>query len=60
MKTYSLLATAAAGIEALVARELKSFGYETQTENGLVRFDGTAKDIAYANQQVTLKKQWSN
>lgn len=49
MKTYSLLATAAAGIEALVARELKSFGYETQTENGLVRFDGTAKDIAYAN-----------
>ena len=49
MKTYSLLATSAAGIEALVARELKSFGYETQTENGLVRFDGTAKDIAYAN-----------
>lgn len=49
MKKYSLLATAAAGIEALVARELKDFGYETQTENGLVRFDGTAKDIAYSN-----------
>lgn len=49
MKTYPLLATAAAGIEALVARELKDFGYQTQTENGFVRFEGTAKDIAYSN-----------
>lgn len=49
MTTYPLLATAAAGIEALVARELKDFGYQTQTENGFVRFDGTAKDIAYTN-----------
>lgn len=49
MKKYNLLATAAAGIEALVARELKEFGYRTQTENGLVRFEGTAKDVAYTN-----------
>lgn len=49
MKKYNLLATAAAGIEALVARELKEFGYQTQTENGFVRFQGTAKDIAFTN-----------
>ncbi|XJS11497.1 class I SAM-dependent RNA methyltransferase [Aerococcaceae bacterium WGS1372] len=49
MKKYNLLATAAAGIEALVARELKDFGYHTQTENGFVRFQGSAKDVAYTN-----------
>lgn len=49
MKEYQLIATAAAGIESLVARELKELGYETQTENGFVRFSGTARDIAIAN-----------
>lgn len=49
MKNYSLIATAAAGIESLVAKELKNFGYETQTENGRVRFNGTARDIAFTN-----------
>ena len=49
MKTYSLIATAAAGIESLVATELKEHGYQTQTENGRVRFDGTAQDIAFTN-----------
>lgn len=49
MKTYSLIATVAAGIEALTARELKSFGYKTQTENGLIKFEGNARDIAYTN-----------
>lgn len=49
MKTYNLIATAAAGIEALVARELKSFGYQTQTENGFVRYKGNERDIAYTN-----------
>lgn len=49
MKEYQLNATAAAGIESLVARELKDMGYETQTNNGFVRFQGTAKDIARTN-----------
>ncbi|MDK7188033.1 MAG: THUMP domain-containing class I SAM-dependent RNA methyltransferase [Facklamia hominis] len=49
MQTYSLIATAASGIESLVNRELKELGYKTQTENGRVRFEGTAIDIARTN-----------
>ncbi|MCR8968674.1 class I SAM-dependent RNA methyltransferase [Facklamia sp. 7083-14-GEN3] len=49
MKTYNLIATAAAGIEGIVNRELKDLGYETQTENGRVRFKGSAEDIAKTN-----------
>lgn len=49
MKNYSLLATAAAGIESLVNQELKSHGYQTQTENSRVRFQGNARDIAFTN-----------
>ncbi len=49
MQTYQLIATAAAGIESLVNRELKDMGYKTQTENGRVRFEGTIEDIAKTN-----------
>ncbi|WP_027107487.1 THUMP domain-containing class I SAM-dependent RNA methyltransferase [Lacticigenium naphthae] len=49
MKTFKLLATAASGIEALVNSELKDLGYETETENSRVRFEGTVNDIARAN-----------
>ena len=49
MQTYSLIATAASGIESLVNRELKDLGYKTQTENGRVRFEGNAIDIARTN-----------
>lgn len=49
MKTYSLIATAAAGIESLVAKELKEHGYKTETENSRVRFEGNARDIAFTN-----------
>ena len=49
MKTYSLIATAAAGIESLVANELKEHGYKTETENSRVRFEGNARDIAFTN-----------
>ncbi|WP_273478483.1 THUMP domain-containing class I SAM-dependent RNA methyltransferase [Ignavigranum ruoffiae] len=49
MQTYSLIATCAAGIESILTQELKDLGYSTQTENGRVRFQGTAKDIAYTN-----------
>lgn len=49
MKTYSLLATCASGIEGLVGTELKDLGYETQVENGRARFDGRKQDIARTN-----------
>ncbi|MFR3236127.1 MAG: hypothetical protein ACLTOX_00035 [Streptococcus thermophilus] len=37
-ETFTLVATAAAGLEAVVGRELRELGYETQVENGKVRF----------------------
>lgn len=49
MTEFQLLATAASGIEALVNRELKDLGYQTQTENGHVRFQGDIKDISQTN-----------
>ena len=49
MTTYKLIATCAAGVEALVGDELRDLGYEVQVENGRVRFEGTAKDIAKTN-----------
>lgn len=49
MKQYDLIATAAAGVESLVNQELKALGYQTQTENGRVRFKGNAQDIARTN-----------
>lgn len=49
MKKFRLIATAASGIEALVGRELRDLGYQVQTENGRVRFNGTIKDILRTN-----------
>lgn len=49
MQEYHLIATAAAGIEALVGKELRRLGYETRVENGRVRFDGNMKDILTTN-----------
>ncbi|MBW1605590.1 class I SAM-dependent RNA methyltransferase [Lactobacillus sp. Sy-1] len=49
MQKFNLIATCAAGIEALVGRELRDLGYETQVENGRVRFQGAVKDILNAN-----------
>lgn len=49
MQKYHLIATAAAGIEALVGKELRRLGYETRVENGRVRFDGDMKDILTTN-----------
>ena len=37
-KQFELIATAAAGIEAVVGRELRDLGYDCQVENGRVRF----------------------
>ncbi|WP_105956017.1 THUMP domain-containing class I SAM-dependent RNA methyltransferase [Apilactobacillus quenuiae] len=49
MKKFKLMATCAAGIEALVGRELRDLGYETQVENGRVRFEGSIEDIIKTN-----------
>jgi putative N6-adenine-specific DNA methylase len=48
-KTYHLMATAAAGLESLVGKELERLNYEHQVENYRVRFDGTARDILNTN-----------
>lgn len=49
MTTFKLLATAAMGLESIVADEVKELGYETQTDNGKVFFEGEERDIAKAN-----------
>ena len=49
MTTYKLVATAAAGIEALVGKELRTLGYDCQVENGKAYFSGNDYDIAKTN-----------
>ncbi|MGY3762591.1 THUMP domain-containing class I SAM-dependent RNA methyltransferase [Granulicatella adiacens] len=49
MTKYKLVATAAAGIEALVGKELRNLGYEVQVENGKAFFEGDDHDIARTN-----------
>ncbi|MGM0212739.1 THUMP domain-containing class I SAM-dependent RNA methyltransferase [Enterococcus sp. AZ109] len=49
MKKYQLIATAAAGIEALVGKELRDLGIDCQIENGRARFEGDLETIATAN-----------
>ena len=49
MTKFNLIATCAAGVEALVGNELRDLGYEVQVENGRVRFEGNEKDIARTN-----------
>ena len=49
MTKYKLVATAAAGIEALVGKELRNLGYEVQVENGKAFFEGDDYDIARTN-----------
>src|SRR5699024_11256549 len=49
MTIYPLIATAAAGIEALVGKELRDMGYEVQVENGRARFEGSLDDVAHTN-----------
>lgn len=47
--TYQLMATMAAGLEALTAKELQALGFDTRTENGKVFFSGDDTAIATAN-----------
>ncbi|MGT2832318.1 THUMP domain-containing class I SAM-dependent RNA methyltransferase [Streptococcus halotolerans] len=48
-ETFELIATAAAGLEAVVGREIRDLGIECQVENGKVRFQGTVKTIVETN-----------
>lgn len=48
-KQFELIATAAAGLEAVVGREIRNLGYECQVENGRVRFQGDVKSIIETN-----------
>ncbi len=48
-ETFELIATAAAGLEAVVGREVRELGYECQVENGRVRFWGDKKAIVETN-----------
>ena len=48
-KEFNLMATAAAGLEAVVGREVRELGYDCQVENGRVRFQGDARAIIETN-----------
>ena len=48
-KEFNLIATAAAGLEAVVGREMRELGYDCQVENGRVRFQGDARAIIETN-----------
>ncbi|WML45061.1 class I SAM-dependent RNA methyltransferase [Neobacillus sp. PS3-40] len=49
MGKYQLIATAAMGLEAIVAKEVRSLGYECEVENGKVTFVGDETAIARCN-----------
>ncbi|NHM29178.1 THUMP domain-containing class I SAM-dependent RNA methyltransferase [Neobacillus terrae] len=49
MGKYQLIATAAMGLEALVAKEVRDLGYECQVENGKVVYEGDESAIARSN-----------
>ena len=48
-KELNLIATAAAGLEAVVGREVRELGYDCQVENGRVRFQGDVRAIIETN-----------
>ncbi|MFE3572715.1 class I SAM-dependent RNA methyltransferase [Lysinibacillus sp. NPDC059133] len=49
MANYKLVATAAMGLESIVAQEVQALGYETTVENGKVYFEGDETAIARTN-----------
>ncbi len=49
MTKFQLVATAAMGLEAIVAEEVRELGYETRVDNGKVYFEGDELAIARAN-----------
>src|SRR5699024_7783205 len=49
MKNIRLVATAAMGLEAIVAKELRTLGYEVEVENGKVFFTASPAAIPRCN-----------
>jgi putative N6-adenine-specific DNA methylase len=49
MGKYQLIATAAMGLEALVAKEVRSLGYDCEVENSRVTYTGDESAIARSN-----------
>ncbi|KIL44158.1 THUMP domain-containing class I SAM-dependent RNA methyltransferase [Jeotgalibacillus soli] len=49
MTTFQLVATAAMGLESVVAKEVQKLGYDTQVENGKILFQGDEEAIARTN-----------
>jgi len=49
MGKYQIIATAAMGLEALVAKEVRALGYDCQVENGKVVYEGDESAIARSN-----------
>ena len=49
MTNYKLVATSAMGLESIVADEVKELGFQTQTENGKIYFEGDETAIAKTN-----------
>lgn len=48
-KEFNLIATVAAGLEAVVGREVRELGYDCQVENGRVCFQGDVRAIIETN-----------
>lgn len=49
MATYKLIATAAMGLESVVAKEVQQLGFKTTVENGKVMYEGDEEAIAKSN-----------
>ncbi len=48
-ENFKLVATVAAGLEAVVGKEIRTLGFDCQVENGKVYFDGTLEAIIKTN-----------
>lgn len=49
MATYNLIATAAMGLESVVAKEVQQLGYKTTVENGKIMYQGDEEAIVKSN-----------
>ncbi|UTI41487.1 class I SAM-dependent RNA methyltransferase [Niallia sp. RD1] len=49
MREFDLIATAAMGLEAIVAKEVRGLGYECTVDNGKVLYKGDERAIARSN-----------
>lgn len=48
-ETFNLVATAAAGLESVIGKEMRNLGIDCQVENGKVRFQGNLETIITTN-----------